>query len=200
MKKIIIYALVSLIALVSYISYQIKKNTSDVNENGIVAGDIVFSDGSFCHKNDYETSDLSKNPIAVVYKSAEKVYVVGLMKGNGLMFQTNTSSDINDFEKGYAVVNNITGDFASGWHTPSIDELIDLYENRTVVDDSIKAINNKKSNYADELGKSYYWSNKEDSQMEDIGWAMDFSNGNIFFFLKTSCISCRLIREMEIIR
>ena len=122
------------------------------------------------------------------------------MKGNGLMFQTNTSSDINDFEKGYAVVNNLTGDFASGWHTPSIDELIDLYENRTVVDDSIKAINNKKSNYADELGKSYYWSNKEDSQMEDIGWAMDFSNGNIFFFLKTSCISCRLIREIEIIR
>lgn len=186
MKKIIIYALVSLIALVSYISYQIKNNISDVNENGIVAGDIVFSDGSFCHKNDYETSDLSKNPIAVVYKSAEKIYVVGLMKGNGLMFQTNTSSDINDFEKGYAVVNNLTGDFASGWHTPSIDELIDLYENRTVVDDSIKAINIKKSNYADELGKSYYWSNKEDSQMEDIGWAMDFSNGNIFFFLKTS--------------
>ena len=60
------------------------------------------------------------------------------MKGNGLMFQTNTSSDINDFEKGYAVVNNLTGDFASGWHTPSIDELIDLYENRTVVDDSSK--------------------------------------------------------------
>ena len=47
MKKIIIYALVSLIALVSYISYQIKKNISDVNENGIVAGDIVFSDGSY---------------------------------------------------------------------------------------------------------------------------------------------------------
>lgn len=83
-----------------------------------------------------------------------------------------------NFANTYAVTCNLQGDYASGWYMPSITELCTIYENREVINSSLRKIFELDENAAmDGLETNWYWSSSQAGSSDDYAWFVHYFNG-----------------------
>ena len=73
----------------------------------------------------------------------------------------------------YAKINGLTGDLATGWYLPTVAELYTIYQNKTVVDASLKKAGGS------QFGTIYYWSCCQSPSNNYYARALDFSDGGM---------------------
>ena len=122
---------------------------SDDLEPELSVGDVILNDGSiFTAKEIKNLSDEQKeNVIAVVCISDESKYAVG----------------VNQYSKKWTEMkqccvdysNKVTDDYSKGWIVPKIELLQKIWENRDVINKSLKAVN------GETLDGKEYWSYSE---------------------------------------
>jgi hypothetical protein len=67
------------------------------------------------------------------------------------------------------------------WYMPSIQELCEVYRNRTEINASLAKIHGHGNSYADSsLGTSTFWSSSQYSYNDNNAWRVDFGNGNVY--------------------
>lgn len=136
---------------------QKERYYSDDLEPELSVGDVILNDGSiFTAKEIKNLSDEQKeNVIAVVCISDESKYAVGVNQ---------YSKKWTDMKKcciDYS--NKVTDDYSKGWIVPKIELLRKIWENRDVINKSLKAVN------GETLDGKEYWSY---SETEDKSAAM----------------------------
>ena len=78
----------------------------------------------------------------------------------------------------YADTYNLSGNYASGWYMPSISQLCDVYENREMINTSLKEIYALDKNAAmDGLGTNWYRSSSQSEDNDDYVWFVHYFNG-----------------------
>ena len=78
----------------------------------------------------------------------------------------------------YAKNNGLTGDLATGWYLPTVAELYTIYENKTVVDESLSKAGGS------QFGTSCYWSCCQNPSSSGYARVLYFSYGNMDSFTK----------------
>ena len=73
----------------------------------------------------------------------------------------------------YAKNNGLTGDLATGWYLPTVAELYTIYENKTVVDESLSKAGGS------QFGTSCYWSCCQDPSYDNDARGLYFGNGGM---------------------
>lgn len=136
---------------------QKERYYSDDLEPELSVGDVILNDGSiFTAKEIKNLSDEQKeNVIAVVCISDESKYAIG----------------VNQYSKKWTEMkqccidysNKVTDDYSKGWIVPKIELLRKIWENRDVINKSLKAVN------GETLDGKEYWSY---SETEDKSAAM----------------------------
>ena len=71
----------------------------------------------------------------------------------------------------YAEKNSLTGDLATGWYLPTVAELYTIYQNKTVVDESLSKAGGST------FGTSWYWSCCQYPSYDSGARVLYFSNG-----------------------
>ena len=71
----------------------------------------------------------------------------------------------------YAKNNGLTGDLATGWYLPTVAELSTIYQNKTVVDESLSKAGGS------QFGTYSYWSCCQDSSNDKYAWGLNFRDG-----------------------
>ena len=91
-----------------------------------------------------------------------------------------------DYANKYGTTTNLSGDYASGWFIPSFAELRTIYDNYTQLSQVISAINTVQSGAADAFDSGLYWSSSqaENGNNRYYAWAVQFSNGQMFKYMK----------------
>lgn len=130
---------------------------SDDLEPELSVGDVILNDGSiFSAKEIKNLSDEQKeNVIAVVCISDESKYAVGVNQ------YSKKWTDMKQCCIDYS--NKVTDDYSKGWIVPRIELLQKIWENRDVINKSLKAVN------GETLDGKEYWSY---SETEDKSAAM----------------------------
>ena len=78
----------------------------------------------------------------------------------------------------YAETNGLTGDLATGWYLPTVAELYTIYENKTVVDESLAKAGGST------FGTSYYWSCCQNPYNSYDARVLRFDYGGVGYGLK----------------
>ena len=78
----------------------------------------------------------------------------------------------------YAKNNGLTGDLATGWYLPTVAELYTIYENKTVVDESLSKAGGS------QFGTSCYWSCCQYPSNSSSARVLNFFNGNMGSYAK----------------
>ena len=73
----------------------------------------------------------------------------------------------------YAKNNGLTGDLATGWYLPTVAELYTIYENKTVVDESLSKAGGS------QFGTSCYWSCCQYPSYDNYARSLSFDSGNM---------------------
>ena len=73
----------------------------------------------------------------------------------------------------YAKTNGLTGDLATGWYLPTVAELYTIYQNKTVVDASLKKAGGS------QFGTIYYWSCCQTPSNNYYAKVLDFKYGSV---------------------
>lgn len=82
------------------------------------------------------------------------------------------------FVNAYAQTYALSGDYASGWYMPSIDELSSIYQNRKAVNNSLQKIYTLDNHAAmDGLGTNWYWTSSQSGNEDDYVWFVHYLNG-----------------------
>ena len=74
----------------------------------------------------------------------------------------------------YAKTNGLTGDLATGWYLPTVAELYTIYQNKTVVDASLKKAGGS------QFGTIYYWSCCQDPSNVGDALVLNVYYGEVF--------------------
>lgn len=83
-----------------------------------------------------------------------------------------------DFVNTYGAVYGLAGDYASGWYMPSIQELCEVYQNRTTINASLQKIYGLDSEAAmNGLETNWYWSSSQAGSEDDYAWFVHYFNG-----------------------
>ena len=83
-----------------------------------------------------------------------------------------------DFVNTYGAVYDLTGDFASGWYMPSIQELCEVYQNRADINASLQKIYGLDSEAAmNGLETNWYWASSQAGSEETYAWFVHYFNG-----------------------
>lgn len=127
----------------------LKALNSDDLEAELSVGDVILNDGSiFSAKEIKNLSDEQKeNVIAVVCISDESKYAVGVNQ------YSKKWTDMKQCCIDYS--NKVTDDYSKGWIVPRIELLQKIWENRDVINKSLKAVN------GETLDGKEYWSYSE---------------------------------------
>ena len=93
-----------------------------------------------------------------------------------------TDAEVNypafHFVNTYAESYGLSGDFAVGWHMPSIEELCDIYQNREAVNNSLRHIYELDEEAAmNGLETNWYWSASQAGSEDDYAWFVHYFNG-----------------------
>ena len=93
-----------------------------------------------------------------------------------------TDAEVNypafHFVNTYAESYGLSGDFAVGWHMPSIEELCDIYQNREAVNNSLRHIYRLDEQAAmNGLETNWYWSASQAVSSDDYAWFVHYFNG-----------------------
>ena len=83
----------------------------------------------------------------------------------------------------YAKKNGLTGDLAEGWYLPTVAELDTIYQNKAVVNASLKKAGRS------QFGTSYYWSCCQDLSYDYLARVLSFLDGDMTTHTKDSNIS-----------
>ena len=78
----------------------------------------------------------------------------------------------------YAKTNGLTGDLATGWYLPTVAELYTIYQNKTVVDESLAKAGGST------FGTSYYWSYCQNPYNSYDARVLRFDYGGVGYGLK----------------
>ena len=78
----------------------------------------------------------------------------------------------------YAKTNDLTGDFATGWYLPTVAELYTIYQNKAVVDASLKKAGGST------FDTSYYWSCCQYPSFDYYARVLDFDDGSVSYSSK----------------
>ena len=78
-----------------------------------------------------------------------------------------------DYSLTYAKNNGLTGDLATGWYLPTVAELYTIYQNKTVVDASLKKAGGS------QFGTIYYWSCCQTPSNNYYAKVLDFNYGSV---------------------
>ena len=78
----------------------------------------------------------------------------------------------------YAETNGLTGDLATGWYLPTVAELYTIYQNKTVVDESLAKAGGST------FGTSYYWSCCQNPYNSYDARVLRFDYGGVGYGLK----------------
>ena len=78
----------------------------------------------------------------------------------------------------YAKNNGLTGDLATGWYLPTVAELYTIYQNKTVVDESLAKAGGST------FGTSYYWSCCQNPYNSYDARVLRFDYGGVGYGLK----------------
>ena len=82
----------------------------------------------------------------------------------------------------YAEANALKGDLATGWYLPTVAELSSIYQNKTVVDESLSKAGGS------QFGTYSYWSCCQDSSSSNNARGLGFYFGNMLSESKSSKI------------
>ena len=83
----------------------------------------------------------------------------------------------------YAETNGLTGDLAEGWYLPTVAELDTIYQNKAVVNASLKKAGRS------QFGTSYYWSCCQGLSYDYLARVLSFLDGDMTTHTKDSNIS-----------
>lgn len=93
-----------------------------------------------------------------------------------------------NFAATYATTAGITGEIAEGWYLQSIAELTQIYRNKDVVNSALSKCNGM------QISKGYYWSSSQDYYGTTIAWFLDFSDGGLNYYAKSSTLYVCCVR------
>ena len=74
----------------------------------------------------------------------------------------------------YAKTNSLEGDLATGWYLPTVAELYTIYQNKTVVDESLSKAGGST------FGTGNYWSCCQDPSFNNNARVLNFDDGSMF--------------------
>lgn len=83
----------------------------------------------------------------------------------------------------YGTTANITGLYQKDWFLPSMPELVELWLNKEIVNNVLKALG---TDYAQELKTGWYWSSSQDDNTATDALDCNFSSGSIDDFSKNT--------------
>ena len=130
---------------------------NDDLEPELSVGDIILKDGSIFTAKEIEnlSEEQKENVIAVVCIADESIYAIGLKQ------YSKKWTEIKQCCTDYS--NKVTDDYSKGWIVPNIELLQKIWENKDVINESLKAVN------GEILDGKEYWSY---SETEDNSAAM----------------------------
>ena len=79
----------------------------------------------------------------------------------------------------YAKTNGLTGDLATGWYLPTVAELYTIYQNKTVVDESLSKAGGST------FGTGNYWSCCQLPSLNNDARVLVFGNGSMGYYSKS---------------
>ena len=84
----------------------------------------------------------------------------------------------------YAKTNGLTGDLATGWYLPTVAELYTIYQNKTVVDESLSKAGGST------FGTGWYWSCCQSPSYNSNARVLYFGNGGMYNFNLYGSYNC----------
>jgi hypothetical protein len=78
-----------------------------------------------------------------------------------------------NFAVNYGTSAGLSGDWASGWYMPSIDELYRVYQNKDTISISLTKVGGSS------FEATYYWSSSQSFDLDYAAFGLDFANGSI---------------------
>ncbi len=90
------------------------------------------------------------------------------------------------FVENYAANEGLTGEYASGWYMPSVQELCTLYQNKGIVNIALEKI----TGAAQISTANAYWSSSQDGSNASYAWYVG-SGRRMVCSITTSTTSCR---------
>ncbi|MBQ3025402.1 MAG: DUF1566 domain-containing protein, partial [Spirochaetaceae bacterium] len=86
-----------------------------------------------------------------------------------------------NFANTYGITAGLTGtDYKNGWYLPSIAELYQVYENKTVIQEGLTAAGGFT------IGTSYYWSGSQYSSNGSNAYLLSFTSGYVDYYDKNN--------------
>lgn len=187
MKKVIVTILLASLTFSMAACCSAAASTDDSSAETVSAqyeiGDIILTDGSVKKETDLKTVDSNNVPIAVIagFQGDGTAFGVGVHRsGTPLQWKEDDAENFPafDFVDNYAETYDLTGDYASGWYMPDIDELCSIYENREDIDNSLECIYGLDNRLAmDGLDTNWYWSSTQSDLEDDYAWFVHYFNG-----------------------
>ncbi|MDO4283336.1 MAG: DUF1566 domain-containing protein [Clostridia bacterium] len=194
MKKVIISILILIlvILLIFFLEVYNKERqpnnislldseNNNINEQYAV-GDIILADSSIIKAKDFTTINNDNLPVAIIVgvKDNGAVFGLGVHRSNDCLQWTpdENNSSVFDFVSTYAETYKLTGEYASNWYIPSIEEVNMIYENRETINTSLQKIYELDNSAAmNGLNTNWYWSSSESASKDDYAWFVHFVNG-----------------------
>lgn len=195
MKKIItsILILILVILLIFFLGVYNKNKVKQPNNDDIslsdnnineqyAVGNIILADGSVIEAKDYTIINNNNLPVAIIVglKDNGTVLGLGVHRSDDCMQWTpdENKSSAFDFVNKYAETYQLTGEYASDWYMPNIDEVNMIYKNRETINTSLQKIYELDNNAAmNGLATNWYWSSSESDSKDDYAWFVHFVNG-----------------------
>lgn len=186
MKKLRMLVL-SVVLVISLTACNIaEKQKEDSISESYAVGDIILVDGSIVKAAELMTVDRKNCPMAVIagFTDDGKTVGVGVHRSDSPLQWEADDADGEErfpaleFVNAYAETYQLTGDYASNWCIPNIEELRIVYENRETINDSLETIHELDDQAAmNGLDTNWYWSSTQSDSEEDYAWFIHFFNG-----------------------
>lgn len=148
--------------------------------SGYAVGDIILADGTVVRVNNFSEIDNDNLPIAVIAATNNDNAVgIGIHRSAECL-QWETASGEHpaaDFVAEYAITYRISGEYASDWRLPEVEELKTIYANRNTINTSLQKIYGFDRNAAmNGLSNVWYWTGTLASK-DGFTWFVHFVNG-----------------------
>lgn len=160
---------------------QLESREDSINTDYKI-GDIILADGSIVKLKDFTVIDNNNLPVAVIVglKDSDSFLGLGIYRSDECLQWIPDENNYSafDFIKTYAETYKITGEYASDWYMPNIEELNMIYKNRETINISLQKIYELDNNAAmNGLGTNWYWSSSQSNSKDDYAWFVHFVNG-----------------------
>lgn len=158
-----------------------KNATNNINEQYAV-GDIILVDNSIIKEKDFITINSDNFPVAVIagVKEDGTIFGLGVHRSDECLQWIPDENNYSafDFVNTYAETYKLTGEYASNWYMPNIEEVNLIYKNRETINTSLQKIYEIDNNAAmNGLTTNWYWSSSESDSKNDYAWFVHFVNG-----------------------